>query len=1340
LNHQAPSATAPSRRPAGAARLAASLRVGGSGAPSSGRVWARTPSLRLVALLALATGILLSFTASPASAAITHEFLFKIGEVPASSGAALTGPIEQPQALTVDSGALYVADHGYQEGRIDKFDAATGAWLSQFELVPSPTFLRQGIAVGHSTGETEVYVGGDKAGTTEGVVAVFGPTGSLQNVWTGADTPAGAFACFECAGPTDVAVDESSNALTAGRVYVADRAHNVIDAFEPKPGGGEKYLTQISEAEGEPLEEPFGVAVDQQTGEVVVLDHRAIEIFEPTGPTTYERVARITETSEGPLRAQGIDVDGGNGDIYVAESFPRVISQFDSSGNYLGRINKGPEGPLGEVRLSLAVDPATHDVYVGDLSAGKEFIDVFGPSLVIPDVATQPATAVTTTSATLHGEVNPAGLEVEECSFEYGETTAYGQVAPCEESSSAIGEGNAFVPVEVKLENLNPGSEYHFRLAAKNENGTNAESGDQSFFTGASVDSTSVSDVSSTAATLETELNPHGLPTSFHFEYVTQQQFETSGFSEPIQTPTASVGSGNEDVFRSVQLQGLQPLTAYRYRVVAENSLGIVEAASAAFTTQGPGSALLPDDRGWELVTPPQKFGSPLVPLQDGGALLQAAANGSAFASSALGPLGPDAAGNRSPAVSQWLSARGPGGWSTQDVTTPHEEISQVSEGSEYKLFANDLSAGLVEPIGATPLSPQTTERTPYRREANGEFAPLIVGCPAEPQPCPPAIAARANVPPGTEFGGVELFLGGGIWGLGVEIESATTDLAHVVLQSRQLLTEEFEPAFEASETLNLYELSGGALRLLSVLPSGEATSEAGLFMEFVSESGLNRRGAISSDGSRVLFQAREPNSDNRHLYLRDNATQPQSAIDGSGHCTEPAKACTIQLDALQQGAAGGPDEPTFQAASADGARVFFTDRSRLTADASTSGDDLYMCEIVLGGDDEPECALSDLSANHAHPGEATKVVKKVSAIDASGAHVYFAAAGALTDTPNARGEHAIPSTCNFQEAASTCNLYVYDTTARQVSLVAVLSGADAPDWGGAVHGFLGNLTARSSPNGRWFTFMSQRNLTGYDNRDALSGQPDQEVYLYDSATGALHCASCNPTGARPHGVANQNPFPGLLVDHPHTWGDGGAGTKTLAASIPGWTNIIGDLPLYQSRYLSDSGRLFFTAADALVPSDTNGVMDVYQYEPPGVGGCTESSPTFGPASGGCVDLISSGTSPEESAFLDASESGNDVFFLTQSRLTSKDVDNAFDVYDASVGGGEAQAVNPPACEGDACQPPATPPADPTPGSLTFNGAGNVQPSRKHHKKHHRKKHHKRSHKRAANNHRRAGR
>lgn len=298
--------------------------------------------------------------------------------------------------------------------------------------------------------------------------------------------------------------------------------------------------------------------------------------------------------------------------------------------------------------------------------------------------------------------------------------------------------------------------------------------------------------------------------------------------------------------------------------------------------------------------------------------------------------------------------------------------------------------------------------------------------------------------------------------------------------------------------------------------------------------------------------------------------------------------------------------------------------------------------------------------------------------------------------------------------AGCACNLYVSHNGTTK--LVAVLSGEDYPDW--SPEEIPRQRTARVSPNGRWIAFMSQRELTGYNNHDAVSGKPDEEVYLYDAEAnggdGKLVCASCDPTGARPLGVEENHDF-GTLASGVKVWEKG----SWLAANIPGWIEYKLGSALYQSRYLSDSGRLFFNSSDALVPQDVNGTEDVYEYEPPGVGDCTGTSVTFGVRSGGCVGLISSGSSAEESAFLDASGSGGDVFFLTEAKLSSLDYDTALDVYDAHECTSAAPcfvtpAASPPACDTEAsCRAAPTPqPAIfGSPSSSTFSGAGNVIPS-----------------------------
>jgi hypothetical protein len=173
----------------------------------------------------------------------------------------------------------------------------------------------------------------------------------------------------------------------------------------------------------------------------------------------------------------------------------------------------------------------------------------------------------------------------------------------------------------------------------------------------------------------------------------------------------------------------------------------------------------------------------------------------------------------------------------------------------------------------------------------------------------------------------------------------------------------------------------------------------------------------------------------------------------------------------------------------------------------------------------------------------------------------------------------------------------------------------------------------------------------------------------------------------------------GLVVDRPLTWTAGGSNPGIdhwLAGSIPGWTPLFEIGSIYQSRYLSDSGRLFFNGADPLVPEAAGhtriekigekessvGVENVYEFEPNGVGSCANAS--------GCVGLISSGTANRESAFMDASASGNDAFFLTAQALLPQDQDASFDVYDARV-----------CSESAPCLPPVPPPGEPCGSAAT---------------------------------------
>jgi hypothetical protein len=424
-----------------------------------------------------------------------------------------------------------------------------------------------------------------------------------------------------------------------------------------------------------------------------------------------------------------------------------------------------------------------------------------------------------------------------------------------------------------------------------------------------------------------------------------------------------------------------------------------------------------------------------------------------------------------------------------------------------------------------------------------------------------------------------------------------------------------------------------------------------------------------------------------------------------------------VRLDRVQGGSGAGQMSPVFQAASVDGSRVFFTDQQALTEDSGAVADkpDLYVCDIVEapGG---LACALKDLTPSHG--GESAWVQSMISGVSQDGSWVYFVTNGVLGETG---AEGARPGDCHETVSGPggiSCNLYVLHHTAsgwEGPRLVTVLAGEDFSDWGGKQLSDLSSLTARVSPGGGWLAFMSARSLTGYDNHDALSGKPDQEVFIYHATTGGLGrlvCASCDPTGARPHGVEYAKVKEGLVGDN-SKWN----GTQSLAATLPGWTPYVLLGALYQSRYLSDAGRLFFNSSDALAPQDVNGNEDVYEWEPAGVGACTSASSTFTAATGGCVGLVSSGRAAGESAFIDASETGGDVFFLTGERLARTDTDTALDLYDAHVCTGASDCAPeteaPPVCgTADSCR--AAPSGQPSifgvPASATFSGPGNLTP------------------------------
>ena len=768
----------------------------------------------------------------------------------------------------------------------------------------------------------------------------------------------------------------------------------------------------------------------------------------------------------------------------------------------------------------------------------------------------------------------------------------------------------------------------------------------------------SVLAVTADSARLRAWVDPNNVETTYRFEY---------GLSDCALNPCtevplggASVGDGNDPVAVSQLIFDLHPATTYHYRVLAENSEGPAQGSGLSFTTQGLGlGSELIDSRAWEMVSPPDKGGSQLQGASSG--LIQASTDGTGLAYLSRGATDVDPPGSRAPEFSAVLARRATDRWRSRDVSLPNDEVVPIglkTEG-EYKLYSPDLSRAVVMPRGSTLLSPQASERTPYLRQDGDPalFTPLLSGK-----------EGFANVPPDTAFGGAESDTLGKVIPIG-----ATSDLSHIVLRSELTapLVTDIGPPYQG-----LYLWSAGQLHPISVLPALEGGSMAPLATFGSGETSVQH--AISSDGSRVFWGASSA------LYLRDTLAEE-----------------TTRIDRKQPGASGaGGATPVFQGASADGSAVFFADTRDLTTDASAgNGRDLYRCELPPESPTSGCATLTNISAPLAGSGESAEVLGMATGLSEDGTRIYFVAKGVLDEESNQYSESAI---------SGNPNLYLWQE-GEGVRFIVGLDEEDKGTWGlrGTVASEVeaSKLAAAVSPGGRYLAFMSQRSLTGYANFDEATGEPAQQVYHYDALAATLDCVSCNPSGAAPQA---RFPVAASLTDPRGQY----SGARVAAALPAAYANEL-RISLYRPRTTLDNGRVFFNAFDALVPADSNGEWDVYQWEPDGLGTCRSSSGDAATvrSAGGCLSLLSSGTAERESAFLDAGASGDDVFFLTPARLSVTDLDSELDVYDARVNGVPEKLAPLAECLGEACQPAAAPPSDPTPASTAFRGPGNPAPS-----------------------------
>jgi hypothetical protein len=494
-----------------------------------------------------------------------------------------------------------------------------------------------------------------------------------------------------------------------------------------------------------------------------------------------------------------------------------------------------------------------------------------------------------------------------------------------------------------------------------------------------------------------------------------------------------------------------------------------------------------------------------------------------------------------------------------------------------------------------------------------------------------------------------------------------------------------------------IYEMAGVGtespeLRLVDVDNSGNMigpgnTSDLGA--EELAPPRGGRYQAVSANGSTIYFTA-TPNASNgfgssanvETIFARVNGT---STFDISNPSPAECTRCTQEAEeGKMENSEAKP--ATYQGASADGSKVFFTTKQQLVNGDTDSTPDLYEYDFnnppghrivqVSGG------GLGDLT-----PGAGAEV-KGVVNVSEDGSHVYFVATGVLTTLPNGLGQTANPG---------SDNLYTYDTDTGETKFVATLLENDQQLWGvpevvivyvGSIPtGSLSDSTlAQATPDGRYLVFDSFAKLITAGPEADTSGA--QQVYRYDFQTGQLLRVSIGHEG-----FANNGNTPGV-----------GAviGKANEPLEGPPTAND-------ENRAISDNGEIIaFVTAEQLQSTDVAGGSNT---------SCVGSKLADGAGCevyawhNGSVNMISDGQDPNGAEYAGMSATGSDIFFQARTQLVGQDTDSLGDIYDARIGGGFPGPVPEPSCSGEACQGSASPgPALGASGTSSFTGGSNLTP------------------------------
>lgn len=934
--------------------------------------------------------------------------------------------------------------------------------------------------------------------------------------------------------------------------------------------------------------------LDPATGDLLAAGAN-VRIFDPNG----RQLAEFARGPNGNPTYGGITADPVNGYLYVSNYLTQKIEAYAPVSAIPPTVNVGAASGVGPFSATLegAVDPEGSTVgecsfeYFGvpdfpgsggtapcspapgsgsgnvpvsgqltGLIAGKTYRyrlkatspEGTGWSLYgtfstppPPEVSAAEAVNIGLKGAELTAKVNPRGYSTS-YRFEWGTTNAYGNVLPVPEGEA--GSGTSPVAVSVPLSGLEEDAEYHFRLVANSANGT-VTTPDVAFRTAgpATVETTGSPVRSATTVHLESRVDPDGLPTTYRFEYGTQGPCSANPCASTEAKPG---GAGKETEFVSEEIEGLSPGTTYHYRIVAESAAASPVGEDMTVTTRESDAPLshgrLPgppgSDRAWEQVNAPDTGGNPVTgatAISDNGerVVYQIAGGNSLSEGGSL--------------YNQLFAERTPAGWVSKKVYPTREQAT----GNLW-----------LYPAGSSDLS--TLAAVNFGNGAGGkeETGWLL----------------RPDSPASKLFG-----VDKGQWGNFLAVSENGERIVAALRGSEDPQHPNPEP-----ETPQLYDVSSGTPKLISLLPDGSVS--CGLFGLKPALEATRFPHWVSGDGSLAFFASCGG------IYMRE-----------------------IEAGATKLISAGNFIKATPGAVfTADGGDIY-------RYDIATEADACLTCfeggsAGVSGSDDESVAVAED------------------------GSRVYFTT-----------GKRLLPG-------ASRLGIYRVDVASGDLAYVAP---------GGGLVGDVGRLNEAINRDGSVLVFASSSPLLnpigGTENGGTL------QIYRYDDKDRSLVCISCPADGSPPRGEVERDQR-GLLK---------------LPELGPNLSAV------------DDAGDVLFSTPTALAPGDENTAAsgedaaygtDVYEWRDGRQllvsDGLTSTPPGYY-------------TSPEPAGI---TPSGRDAFFTVAAQLTPDALDAFPRLYDARIGGGFEFERAPAPCPLEACQgtPQATP-EEPTPGSTTYQGAGN---------------------------------